>query len=200
MHWCGKVRGLTILYLSSRKIGCWLDTKLLYVRSWVQSPALKSEFQATLNYSLRPVSNSFLLISGELLMKLMTVMESSVRLWASAFSFKMSRLLKKKRRRNSTLRRTWVSDYYMHIRNIRSMLILTIVSCWPEINFNKKLLLFIYFMCMGVLSACMSVYHVCVWCPQRPEEGTWYWNYKWLWATIWMLGIEPRSSTRGLCS
>jgi hypothetical protein len=24
---------------------------------------------------------------------------------------------------------------------------------------------------MGVLLACMSVHHVCAWCPQRAEEG-----------------------------
>lgn len=26
-------------------------------------------------------------------------------------------------------------------------------------------------MCMGALSACMSVNHVCAWCAQRPEKG-----------------------------
>lgn len=26
-------------------------------------------------------------------------------------------------------------------------------------------------MCIGVLPACISVYHVCVWCPWSPEEG-----------------------------
>lgn len=25
-------------------------------------------------------------------------------------------------------------------------------------------------MCMGALTACMSVYHVCAWCPQKPVE------------------------------
>lgn len=29
----------------------------------------------------------------------------------------------------------------------------------------------IYVMCRGALSAYMSVYHVRVWCPKRPEEG-----------------------------
>jgi hypothetical protein len=31
--------------------------------------------------------------------------------------------------------------------------------------------LFIYFMCVSVLPACMSVYHVCAWCPQGSEDG-----------------------------
>ena len=26
-------------------------------------------------------------------------------------------------------------------------------------------------MCMGVLSACVSAYHMHVWCPGRPEES-----------------------------
>ena len=26
-------------------------------------------------------------------------------------------------------------------------------------------------MCMGALPACMPVYHVCAWCPQRPEKS-----------------------------
>lgn len=29
----------------------------------------------------------------------------------------------------------------------------------------------IYFIHMGVLSACKSVHHMCAWCLQRPEEG-----------------------------
>lgn len=43
------------------------------------------------------------------------------------------------------------------------------------------------YICMDVLSACMSVYHLWGWCPQEPEEvirspGT-----------MWVLGIKPRS-------
>lgn len=26
-------------------------------------------------------------------------------------------------------------------------------------------------MCMGVLLVCMSVHHMCAWCPQNSEEG-----------------------------
>lgn len=26
-------------------------------------------------------------------------------------------------------------------------------------------------MCTAILPVCMSVYHVCAWCPRRPEEG-----------------------------
>lgn len=29
-----------------------------------------------------------------------------------------------------------------------------------------------YFSCMNVLSACMSTYHVCGWCPLSSGEGT----------------------------
>lgn len=31
--------------------------------------------------------------------------------------------------------------------------------------------LFLYLMYRGVLPVCMSVYHVCIWCPGKPEEG-----------------------------
>lgn len=42
--------------------------------------------------------------------------------------------------------------------------LLEIVGCL------KKIYL-LYWMCMVILSACVSVHHVCDWCPQRPEEG-----------------------------
>lgn len=40
---------------------------------------------------------------------------------------------------------------------------------------------------MGVLPACMFVYHVCSWFPWRSEEGTGV-----LESQMWVLGIEPR--------
>lgn len=30
---------------------------------------------------------------------------------------------------------------------------------------------FLYFMCMNVVAACMLVYYVQIWCPQKSEEG-----------------------------
>lgn len=47
----------------------------------------------------------------------------------------------------------------------------------------------------------MSVLHkmyVCAWCPQKPEEsvispGT-NWSFRWLWVTLWTLGIKPETS------
>lgn len=29
----------------------------------------------------------------------------------------------------------------------------------------------VYYICMSVLCACVSVYYVFAWCTQRPEEG-----------------------------
>jgi hypothetical protein len=40
-----------------------------------------------------------------------------------------------------------------------------------EIEGINKNILFIYFVCMSVLPACMYVHHKCVLCPRRPEEG-----------------------------
>ena len=39
-------------------------------------------------------------------------------------------------------------------------------------NFIKlfEFIFYYYFMGMGVLSACMSVHHVCAWCQRIPEE------------------------------
>lgn len=44
---------------------------------------------------------------------------------------------------------------------------------WPTATAKARShVLFIYFyLCMSVLSACMSVYSLCVWCPWRPREG-----------------------------
>ena len=50
-----------------------------------------------------------------------------------------------------------------------------------------------YFMCTGILPASM--------CPQRPEESTvpLEMSCRLLWAAMWVLGIEPRSSGRPEC-
>lgn len=40
---------------------------------------------------------------------------------------------------------------------------------------------------MSALSAFLCVHHKYVWCPQCP----WDCSYIWLWATTWVLGIQP---------
>lgn len=46
------------------------------------------------------------------------------------------------------------------------------------------------------LPACMSVHHLCVWDPLETRRGHqifWNWSYRYLWATLWVLGVEPGS-------
>lgn len=63
---------------------------------------------------------------------------------------------------------------------------------WFPVN---VLIDFGYFLC--VLVFCL--HHMCAWCPQETEEGSvqnrvipYSWNYGWLWAITWVLGLEPR--------
>lgn len=51
---------------------------------------------------------------------------------------------------------------------------------------------------MRVLSvACRSLHHVCAWCLWAPEDiDCILWSCRWLWAIIWVLGIEPGSPGR----
>jgi hypothetical protein len=51
-------------------------------------------------------------------------------------------------------------------------------------------------MSFGVLPACMPVYHMHTRCLQSLEEGIGSpgTGVRWLWATIWVLGLESRSS------
>jgi hypothetical protein len=53
---------------------------------------------------------------------------------------------------------------------------------------------------MSVYSGCMSVYHVCARCPQRPKRASdtleLNWRYRQLRAILWVLGTEARSSGR----
>lgn len=44
-------------------------------------------------------------------------------------------------------------------------------SALPSKCMCVRVTLNIYFMCMGVLPAQMSVSHLCAWCPGRPEEA-----------------------------
>ena len=53
-------------------------------------------------------------------------------------------------------------------------------------------------MCMSTLLACMSVHHVCAWCPEKARRGQgrcipWGWAYRQLWAATWVLGMRPSS-------
>ena len=42
---------------------------------------------------------------------------------------------------------------------------------YSKLKFIRFFLVFkFYFIHMDVLPACLSVYHLCAWCPQRPEE------------------------------
>lgn len=52
---------------------------------------------------------------------------------------------------------------------------------------------------MGVLPTGMSVHHTYAWCFWRPKKGqqiAWNGSSRWLWAALWVLGTEPRSSGR----
>lgn len=49
----------------------------------------------------------------------------------------------------------------------------------------KKNVFYVY-VCMSVMPAFISVYHVSTWCTQRPEEGT-EWNYRWVWTSTCVL-------------
>lgn len=46
------------------------------------------------------------------------------------------------------------------------------------------------------LFSCMHVHSVHAYCLQRLKESKipWYWSDRWLWATLWVLGIYPGSS------
>lgn len=48
------------------------------------------------------------------------------------------------------------------------------------------------------LSVCVSVYHIQTVAEEvrRRHQIPWAWSYKWLWATMWVLGTEPESFTR----
>lgn len=70
--------------------------------------------------------------------------------------------------------------------------LLEFFSLWfcPSLQF-----IYVNFMCVGVfyLLACLCL---CAWiCLRRPEgdQIPWDWNLRWLWAIIWVLGIQPRS-------
>jgi hypothetical protein len=52
--------------------------------------------------------------------------------------------------------------------NVSCLLLLS--TLFFTLNYYFLFILF-YFMCLSVLPACMYVYYVCAWCPQRSEES-----------------------------
>jgi hypothetical protein len=53
---------------------------------------------------------------------------------------------------------------------------------------------------MSILPAYMYVHHMHAWCLKRPEGHQISWSYRWLWATMWVLGSKPGSSARAASS
>lgn len=58
--------------------------------------------------------------------------------------------------------------------------------------------IYLCFMCIGVLTAYISVHHTYAWCleTRRGYQIHRNWSYRWLWAVAWGLGIEPGSSKK----
>lgn len=56
------------------------------------------------------------------------------------------------------------------------MFILTKILDYTAIRFYLKFfeLFLLYFMCMGILPACMSVHRMHAWCPQRSNFYPYY--------------------------
>ena len=68
-----------------------------------------------------------------------------------------------------------------------------VVCLFSEIVF----IIFFNFMCMGILPAYLSVHHIYVWCPWRPEEGIGSLGMV-LQIVVSQLEIEPRSSGKAV--
>lgn len=55
------------------------------------------------------------------------------------------------------------------------------------------------FMCLGVLTACLSVYRMHACSASEKQRRTWIlwnWSYRQVLDTMWVLGTEPLSSVR----
>lgn len=59
-----------------------------------------------------------------------------------------------------------------HVSSVQPHLLATFAQAVPTLLHVAHPDLCVFFMCMSVLSACMSVRHLHVWCLMRPEEGT----------------------------
>lgn len=57
---------------------------------------------------------------------------------------------------------------------------------------------FILILCVWIF--CLHVYLCIMWMqilwPRRGSQMSWPWSYRWLWVTVWVLGIKPRCSER----
>lgn len=73
-------------------------------------------------------------------------------------------------------------------------------KCWKSGTSNEELFIcFLFYVYRCFACKYTSVYCLYAWCPWTPEEGImlpWDWAYKQLWATVWELGLEPRSFRR----
>lgn len=77
--------------------------------------------------------------------------------------------------------------------------------CFCLICWNRQFYtMFFIFMYMVDLLASMSEYHMCPLCPEKPEGAVGYPGtevcYKWLWATKWVLELNPDLCKRSKCS
>ena len=66
-----------------------------------------------------------------------------------------------------------------------------------KVSFKRYIYLYFMYMFM-CLPACMFMHHVCT-VPKEARKGCWIpwnWNYSYLWAAMWVLGIEPGPSGR----
>lgn len=91
--------------------------------------------------------------------------------------------------------KAWESHYF---RGPRKKSLGDIQRLWQNLDFIHLKFCFLFFVC-----GCLAYIFVRVPCVcqvptevRRWSQTTWDWSYRWLWATIWVLGIEHGSSTR----
>lgn len=59
--------------------------------------------------------------------------------------------------------------------------------------------LFIFILCIWMFSVYLCLYtYTHAWYPWKPEKYhiPWNWSYRWMWITMWVLGIELKPSGR----
>lgn len=91
------------------------------------------------------------------------------------------------------------TDHRLYVSQALLPKSLNFVLFWFWVFFNLLRifpLLFHYFLCMDVLSECISAPHACLepWEVRRGHQILWTWSYRLLWAPTWLLRIKPRSS------
>ena len=64
--------------------------------------------------------------------------------------------------------------------------------------FIEILLHFLYYWFLCIWVFWLHVHCMCPWCPWRLKEGVRFpgHSYRWFWATMWVLGIKPRTTVR----